>query len=41
MLKTIFVAFDGCGHANKAVEMATDIAAKFGARLIIDRAAVR
>jgi nucleotide-binding universal stress UspA family protein len=41
MLKTVFVAFDGSGHATKAVEAAADIAAKFGARLVIGHALLR
>jgi nucleotide-binding universal stress UspA family protein len=35
MIKTIVVPTDGSEHANKAVEMAGDIAAKFGARVVI------
>jgi nucleotide-binding universal stress UspA family protein len=35
MIKTIVVPTDGSEHANKAVEMAGEIAAKFDARVII------
>ena len=32
MINTIIVPTDGSGHANKAIEMAGEIAVKFGAR---------
>lgn len=35
MIKTIVVPTDGSTHANKAVELAADIAQKFGARMVI------
>lgn len=35
MIKTIIVPTDGSEHANRAVELAGEIAAKFGARLIL------
>lgn len=35
MIKTILVPTDGSGHAAKAVELAADIAAKYGARLVL------
>lgn len=35
MIKTILVPVDGSAHANAAVDLAGDIAAKFGARLIL------
>lgn len=35
MIKTIIVPTDGSDHANRAVAMAGEIAAKFGARVII------
>ena len=41
MIKTIFVAFDGSDHAKKAVSLASEIAAKFGARLVIGHALLR
>jgi len=34
MFKTILVATDGSGHADKAVELACDLAAKYDARLL-------
>ncbi|MCK6453036.1 MAG: universal stress protein [Alphaproteobacteria bacterium] len=35
MLKTILVAADGSTHANAAIDLAAEIAAKLGAKLII------
>jgi nucleotide-binding universal stress UspA family protein len=35
MIKTIIVPTDGSEHANKAVDLAADIAAKYGARMVI------
>jgi nucleotide-binding universal stress UspA family protein len=35
MFKTILVATDGSAHAEKAVELAGDIAQKYGARLVL------
>ena len=35
MIKTIIVPTDGSDHANRAVDMAGEIAAKFGARVVI------
>lgn len=35
MIKTILVATDGSDHARKAVELASDIAAKYGAQVAI------
>jgi len=35
MLKTILVSTDGSDHAGKAVAFASDLAAKYGAELII------
>ena len=35
MIKTIIVPTDGSEHANRAVEMAGDIAAKFDARVVV------
>lgn len=35
MIKTVLVATDGSGHAKKAVDLAADIAEKYGARLVI------
>ena len=35
MIKTILVPTDGSEHANKAVELAADIAGKYGAKVII------
>ena len=35
MIKTIVVPTDGSEHANRAVEMAGDIAAKYNARVVI------
>lgn len=35
MIKSILVATDGSDHANKALDLASDIAAKYGARMIL------
>lgn len=35
MIKTILVPTDGSDHANKAVELAADIASKYGAKVVI------
>ena len=35
MIKTILVATDGSDHANKALDLASDIAAKYGARMVL------
>lgn len=35
MMKTVLVATDGSDHAKKACALASDIAARFGARLIV------
>ena len=35
MINTIVVSTDGSDHANRAVAMAGDIAAKFGARVVV------
>ena len=35
MIKTIIVPTDGSQHANNAIELAAEIAAKFDARLVI------
>jgi nucleotide-binding universal stress UspA family protein len=35
MIKTILVATDGSDHAGKAVDLAADIAGKYGARLVL------
>ncbi len=35
MLNTILAATDGSEHADKAIELATDMAAKYGAKLVI------
>ncbi len=35
MFKTILVPVDGSGHAKKAVEIAADLAGKYGSRLIL------
>lgn len=35
MLSSILVAVDGSAHANAAVDFASDLAAKFGAQLVI------
>jgi nucleotide-binding universal stress UspA family protein len=34
MIKTVLVATDGSGHADRAVVLASEIAAKFHARLV-------
>ncbi len=34
-MKTILVAIDGSNHAHRAVELAADIAAKYGAKLLL------
>jgi nucleotide-binding universal stress UspA family protein len=41
VIKTIVVPTDGSAHANKAVELAADIAAKYGARLVLLHALLR
>lgn len=41
MIKTIVVPTDGSSHAMKAVELAADIAAKYGARLVLLHALLR
>ena len=38
MINTIIVPTDGSEHANKAIEMAGEIAAKFGARIVVVQA---
>lgn len=35
MIETILLAVDGSGHARKAVDYAIDIAARYGAKLVI------
>ena len=35
MIKTILVPTDGSGHAKKAIDLAADIAEKYGARMVI------
>lgn len=35
MIKTILVATDGSSHAGKAIDLATDIGAKYQARLVL------
>ena len=35
MIKTILVPTDGSGHAKKAIDLAADIAEKYGARIVI------
>lgn len=35
MIKTILVPFDGSNHANKALNLASDIAEKYGARIVL------
>jgi len=35
MIKTILVPTDGSDHANKAVGLATDLALKYGASLVL------
>ncbi len=41
MIKTIIVPTDGSDHAAKAVELAADIAVKYGARLVLLHALLR
>ena len=41
MIKTILVAADGSDHANKAVALAAEIGAKFGARVVVLHALLR
>jgi len=41
MIKTIFIAFDGSDHAKKALALGSEMAAKFGARLVIGHALLR
>ncbi len=35
MIKTILVPTDGSDHANKAIELAADIASKYGAKVVL------
>ena len=35
MIKTVLVATDGSEHANKALDLASDVAAKYGARMVL------
>lgn len=35
MIKTILVPTDGSGHAKKAIDLAADMAEKYGARMVI------
>jgi nucleotide-binding universal stress UspA family protein len=35
MFKKILVAVDGCSHARRVTEVAGDIAAKYGAKLVL------
>ena len=35
MIKTILVATDGSGHAQKAIDLAADLAGKYDARMVI------
>ena len=35
MIKTIVVPTDGSAHAKKAVDLAADIAEKYGARIVL------
>lgn len=35
MIKTILTTIDGSKHANKALELAADLAAKYGAKLVV------
>jgi nucleotide-binding universal stress UspA family protein len=41
MIKTVFVAYDGSDHAKKALSTASEIAAKFGAKLVIGHGLLR
>lgn len=41
MIKTILVPTDGSEHANKALELAADIASKYGAKVVILHALLR
>jgi nucleotide-binding universal stress UspA family protein len=41
MIKTVFIAFDGSDHAKKALSYASEIAAKFGARVVIGHVLLR
>lgn len=41
MIRTILVPTDGSEHANKAVDLAADIASKYGAKMIILHALLR
>lgn len=34
-IKTVLVATDGSEHANKALDLASDVAAKYGARMVL------
>jgi nucleotide-binding universal stress UspA family protein len=40
MIKSILVPVDGSPHAQKAIELATDLAAKYGAKITFVHAAV-
>lgn len=35
MIKTILVPTDGSDHANKAIELASDLASKYGAKIVL------
>lgn len=41
MIKTILVPTDGSAHAKKAVDLAADIAEKYGARMVIQHVLLR
>ncbi|NQV57724.1 MAG: universal stress protein [Rhodospirillales bacterium] len=41
MIKTILVPTDGSDHANKAIELAADLAGKYSARIVILHALLR
>lgn len=41
MIRTIVVAYDGSDHAKKALALASEIGAKFGARLVVLHALLR